>query len=29
MLKTAPAVFAVENTYEILVQTTEDCLFWG
>lgn len=28
MLKTAPAVFAVENTYQILVGTTVPCLFW-
>lgn len=28
MLKTTPAVFAVEKTYQILVQTKEACLFW-
>lgn len=28
MLRTAPAVFAVENTYQILVRTTAPCLFW-
>ncbi len=28
MLKTAPAVFAVENTYQIMVQTSKPCLFW-
>lgn len=28
MLKTAPAVFAVEDTYQILVSTNAPCLFW-
>lgn len=28
MLKTAPAVFAVENTYQILVQIQAECLMW-
>lgn len=28
MLKTAPAVFAVEDTYQILVPTAAPCLFW-
>ncbi len=28
MLKNAPAIFAVENTYQILVQVTAPCLFW-
>ena len=28
MLKTAPAVFAVEDTYQILVSATAPCLFW-
>ena len=28
MLKTTPAVFAVEDTYQILVPTTAPCLFW-
>lgn len=28
MLKTAPVVFAVENEYQIMVYTTESCLFW-
>ncbi len=28
MLKTSPAVFAVENTYQIMVQTNSPCLFW-
>lgn len=27
MLKTAPAVFAVENTYQIMVQVSKPCLF--
>ena len=28
MLKTTPAVFAVEKSYQIMVQTTVPCLFW-
>ena len=28
MLKTAPAVFAVENNYQIMVSTTRPALFW-
>lgn len=28
MLKTAPAVFAVENTYQIIVPVERECLFW-
>ncbi len=28
MLKTHPAVFAVEDTYQIMVSTTQPCLFW-
>lgn len=28
MLKTAPAVFAVEHDYQIMVEVTKPCLFW-
>ncbi len=28
MLKTAPAVFAVKNTYQIMVEVTAESLFW-
>ena len=28
MLTTAPAVFAVENEYQIMVPVTRECLFW-
>ncbi|MBQ9859977.1 MAG: metallophosphoesterase [Clostridia bacterium] len=28
MLKTAPAVFAVEDTYQILVQAKAECMLW-
>ena len=28
MLKTAPAVFAAADTYQIMVETKQEALFW-